>query len=102
MTSGATCSVNQSVKATFRSLSHSAVNAGVFRAAKCIPDGVACFSSENPISGRQWPSAIIANHVLVMTVQALLNMLEDGDATLQAFDLMVSQLAITSLYLYGL
>ncbi|KAL0044320.1 hypothetical protein WJX82_011427 [Trebouxia sp. C0006] len=62
---------------------------GVFRAAKCIPDGVACFSSENPISGRQWPSAIKANHVLVMTVQALLNMLEDGNATLQAFDLMV-------------
>ncbi|KAA6429036.1 MAG: retinoic acid inducible I [Trebouxia sp. A1-2] len=62
---------------------------GVFRAAKCIPDGVACFSSKNPISGRQWPSAIKDNHVLVMTVQALLNMLEDGDATLQAFDLMV-------------
>lgn len=77
-------------------------NAGVFRAAKCIPDGVACFSSKNPISGRQWPSAIKDNHVLVMTVQALLNMLEDGDATLQAFDLMVRQLAITSLYLYGL
>ncbi|DBB05724.1 TPA: hypothetical protein ACH3X1_012325 [Trebouxia sp. C0004] len=62
---------------------------GVFRAAKCIPEGVACISSENPISSQQWPSAIRANHVLVMTVQALLNMLENGDATLQAFDLMV-------------
>ncbi len=35
-----------------------------------------------------------------MTVQALLNMLEDGDATLQAFDLMVSQLVVTSLQLH--
>ena len=93
--------MNHSVKATFRSLSHSAVNAGVFRAAKCIPDGVACFSSENPISGRQWPSAIKANHVLVMTVQALLNMLEDGNATLQAFDLMVSQLAVSGSYSFS-
>ncbi len=88
-------SVNKSIKTSCCSVSHSAVDAGVFRAAKCIPEGVACFSSENPISGRQWPSAIQANHVLVMTVQALLNMLEDGDATLQAFDLMVSQLAVT-------
>ena len=36
-----------------------------------------------------------------MTVQALLNMLEDGDATLQAFDLMVSQLAVSGSYSFS-
>jgi len=92
----------QNIKTVFDFVRHSIVNAGVFRAAKCIPDGVACFSSESPISVQQWPSAIKDNHVLVMTVQALLNMLEDGDATLQAFDLMVSQLAVASSYPCGL
>ena len=65
-------------------------DAGVFRAAKCIPNGVACFSSENPINGQLWPSALHHNCVLVMTAQAFLNMLEDADATLHSFDLMVS------------
>ena len=98
----AICSVTRSIKTVFQCVSRSTVNAGVSRAAKCVPEGVACFSSESPISGQQWPSAIKDNHVLVMTVQALLNMLEDGDATLQAFDLMVSQLAVASSYPCGL
>lgn len=68
----------------------SVADAGVFRAARCIPDGVACFSSENPINGQRWPSALQRYCVLVMTAQAFLNMLEEGDATLHSFDLMVS------------
>ncbi len=67
-----------------------AAAAGVFWAARCIPAGVSCFSSDNPVNGQLWPSAIKHNHVVVMTAQAFLNLLEDRDATLQTFDLMVS------------
>lgn len=64
--------------------------AGVFRAADCIPGRVECISSDNPINAKMWPGTLAASTVLVMTAQAFLNMLIDGPATLQAFDLMVS------------
>ena len=64
--------------------------AGVFRAAKCITGCVECISSENPINAELWPKTVAASTVLVMTAQAFLNLLENGPATLQTFDLMVS------------
>lgn len=72
-------------------VSPSACNVGgVFRAADCILGRVECISSDNPINAETWPTTMAASTVLVMTAQAFLNMLEDGPATLQAFDLMVS------------
>ena len=69
-------------------------HAGVFRAARCTPNGVEGFSSENPMGAQQWPLALERNRVLIMTAQTFLNMLDMGVAELQAFSLMVSGDAI--------
>lgn len=50
---------------------------------------VDCRCGENPVTPAEWPGVLAANHVLVMTAQSLLNLLDSGHAHFDRIALLV-------------
>ena len=53
---------------------------------------VDCRCGENPLNPREWEGVLRSTHVLVMTPQSLLNLLETGHAHMDQINLLVSLL----------
>ena len=50
---------------------------------------VGCFTGDAPVNAQSWPSELQKNHVLVMTPQLLLNVLDAGAASFEQIHLLV-------------